>query len=175
MCTIGDSDTTIGLWQWENLSNGFYQPKSKFQPGQVYNYHLTTDKIQSLWGDTLSDSSIVRTIFIMSENEFGSLSGQLVASKTLAHNAYVIIYDLNKKMPAEKILIDNNKLFHVPWLQEGQYKIGVFLDLDDNTVYSPGTLVPFQYSEPFTVKDDTIRIRKRWEVSAIEVSIPGVN
>jgi hypothetical protein len=111
----------------------------------------------------------------MSENEFGSLSGQLVVDKTLAHDAYVMVYPLDRKTVADQIMINQDKLFRVPWLPEGQYKIGVFLDLDDNTEYSPGKLVPFQYSEPFTVKDDTIRVRKRWEVADIYISIPGVN
>jgi hypothetical protein len=174
-CTLGDSDTLVGIWQWENLMSGFYNPISEFQPGQEYVFGIKTGTVTSLWGDVLSDTTISRRIFITSEDEFGSLSGQLDVHKTLTHNAYINIIPLDKKILPRRILVEDQNFFHALWLPEGQYMIGAFLDLDDNTKYSAGRLAPFQYSEPFTVKEDTIRIRKRWEAANISISIPGVN
>jgi hypothetical protein len=155
--------------------NGFYNPISEFQPSQEYAFVIETGTVNSLWGDTLSDTTISRRIFVTSEDEFGSLSGQLSAHGSLSHNAYINIIPLDKKILPQRILVDERNFFQVVWLPEGQYQIGAFLDLDDNTKYSAGRLIPFQYSEPFTVKEDTIRIRKRWEVANISISIPGVN
>jgi hypothetical protein len=174
-CILGDSDTLAGIWQWENLMNGFYNPISEFQPSQEYVFVIESGTVNSLWGDTLSDTTISRRVFVTSEDEFGSLSGQLSAHGSLSHKAYINIIPLDRKIPPQKILVNEQNFFQVVWLPEGQYQIGAFLDLDDNTKYSAGRLIPFQYSEPFTVKEDTIRIRKRWEVANISISIPGVN
>ena len=175
ICITGDNDTLIGKWKWENLRQGYFQPYSKFQPGRQYTYQLNTGSLFTLWGDTLQDTTISNTFFIMSEEEFGSLSGQFIIQKPLTHNVYIDILPLSKGFPAQRVMIDENNLFSIDWLPEGQYQIGAFLDLDSNKRYTPGRLFPFQFSEPFMVNEDTIRVRKRWEFSNITITIPGVN
>jgi len=62
----------------------------------------------------------------------------------------------------------------INWVSEGKYKLGGFVDIDKNRKYSPGSLNPFVFSEPFIIQDDTLRVRKRWELSDLRLSIPGL-
>jgi uncharacterized protein (DUF2141 family) len=175
VCRTAENDTITGNWRWDNLMNGSFQPLLKFQPGEEYRYQILNGLIYSLWGDTLSDSTVISTFFLLSADDYGSLSGQFIVQRPLTYNVYIDILPLNKSFSAQRIMIDEQKRFRISWLPEGQYQIGVFLDLDGNRKYTMGRLFPFQHSEPFTVTSDTIKIRKRWEVADIPVSIPGVN
>ena len=85
----------------------------------------------------------------------------------------MILQSLDKRKKSYKAVIDSEQKFHILRIPEGQYKIGGFIDLDDNGKYSPGGLFPFNYSEPFNFMNDTLRIRKRWEFSDVNFNIPG--
>jgi hypothetical protein len=71
-------------------------------------------------------------------------------------------------------LINKETTFQFKWIPEGKYKLGGFIDLDENGKFSGGKLFPFRFSEPYVVKDDTLRVRKRWELSDTIFSIPGL-
>ena len=87
---------------------------------------------------------------------------------------YIDVIPLDKKKVPVITRVDQMKNFRIKWLESGRYRIGGFLDRDGNGKYSYGNLFPFIYSEPFYFKSDTIRIRKRWELSGIEFNIPGI-
>ena len=61
-----------------------------------------------------------------------------------------------------------NEIAHIEEL------IWEFVDFDRNKQYSYGKLYPFCYSEPYYIKNDTLRIRKRWELSGLEFIVPGI-
>jgi hypothetical protein len=169
-----DSLLLPGKWTWPDLQHGFFQPAEELTPGLDYYYSFTTRQLQSLWGDTLADSTIQRTFFTISEDEFGSLSGELQIDRMPGENTYIQIIPLEKKKKTQMAIIDPRKKFIIPWVTEGQYKIGGFIDLDGNAKYSPGQLNPFVFSEPFTIQDDTLRVRKRWELSDLKLLIPDL-
>ncbi len=173
VCLDGDSVEIHGDWKWQNLSFGSFRPSGNFRPGEQYTYLFSTKHITSLWGDTLADTTYNRTFFTISEDEFGSISGNYQTNKSSEENIFVILQSLDKRKNSYKAVIDHEQNFHIQRIPEGQYKIGGFIDLDDNGKYSPGSLFPFSYSEPFNIKDDTLRVRKRWEFSDVNFNIPG--
>jgi hypothetical protein len=172
VCQDGDSVEIEGGWEWQNFSFGSFRPFGNFRPGEQYTYSFSTEHLTSLWGDTLADTTYNRTFFTVSDDEFGSISGNYQTNKLIKENIFVILQSLDKRKKSYKTVIDSEKKFHILRIPEGQYKIGGFIDLDDNGKYSPGGLFPFSYSEPFNIMDDTLRIRKRWEFSDINFNIP---
>jgi hypothetical protein len=171
-----DDSTKIlsGKWEWKNLSAGYFHIIPYFQPGQKYTFQINTKNIISLWGEALPDSQIVSRFFMISEDEFGSLSGKYTGDLSVDDRVYIKIFPLDKKREQIMVPMDTTKKFFVKWIQSGKYKIGGFFDRDRNKKYSYGNLYPFTYSEPFYIKPDTLRIRKRWESSGIEFIIPGI-
>jgi hypothetical protein len=85
---------------------------------------------------------------------------------------HLISVDKNKTTYTTSIYKEMN--FQFKWVLEGRYKMGGFVDLDDNGKYSAGNLFPFKFSEPYVLTNDTLRIRKRWEKSDVSFSIPGL-
>lgn len=168
-----DSVKVAGDWNWAGLKGGSFRPDKNWYPGQIYTYSFSTKYIKSLWGDTLTDSTLTRTFFTMPEDEFGSLTGDYVGTESIRKDIYVQLIPIEQKKKSYKVIVDENKSFKFSWVLEGKYKLGGFIDLDSDRKYSPGSLFPFNFSEPFTTRDDTLRIRKRWEVSDKRISIPG--
>ena len=169
-----DSNQIGGRWNWVGLKNGSFRPNQKWNPGQLYTYSFSTKYIQSIWGDTLVDSTLTITFFTLSEDEFGSLTGEYVSTKSNKKNVYLQLVPIEKNKKSYQTIVDADRSFKFNWVLEGKYKLGGFLDLDDDGKFTPGSLFPFNFSEPFTISDDTLRIRKRWEVSEIKFSIPGL-
>lgn len=167
-------DTVAGSWKWNEYKNGsFSLLDKKLQPGTDYHYYIQTGLVKSIWGDTLSDSLITRMFSTLSPDEFGSLSGKININPKINKNVYLIARSLGSKNINYTAAIAENNQFNFEWLPEGKYLLNGFLDLDNNGKWSPGKILPFQYCEPFYFQNDTIRIRKRWEVSNKIFEIPG--
>jgi hypothetical protein len=174
-CTDKDSNLVNGYWTWKNISHGLFSRRGGFGPSQQYSFSIHTKHLYSIWGDSLVDSTYKRIFFTLSEDEFGIVSG-IYRSKIPENSAiqiYLIPIDRNKTV--YKTSIDDNTNFQFQQVLEGKYKLGGFIDLDKNGKYSAGNLFPFNFSEPYILSEDTLRVRKRWEISDIGFSIPGVD
>ena len=170
-----DSQNVSGRWKWENLLNAEFTPKPDFLPGKEYLFSLKVGIIHSLWQDTLADTVITHRIFTRSEDDFGSLSGIYDTEKPLTSDVYIDIIPVQRRQKSLRIKVQPDKRFISRWIDEGKYRLGGFMDLNNNGKYSLGKLYPFQFAEPFYIQSDTIRIRKRWEVSDLKYSIPGMD
>jgi len=168
-----DSLIIEGIWSWKELSQCSFKPNTDFLPDRTYLYNFHTLDLESIWGDTLADTTYTRIFFTISEDEFGSLSGHLEFNEKIEEIVYVQVGGISGKPKRYTAQINNKGEFFIPWILEGQYKLGGFIDIDENGIHSPGSLNPFIFSEPFTIQNDTLRIRKRWELSDMQLSIPG--
>jgi hypothetical protein len=167
-----DSTEIRGQWKWKELSLGEFSPETEFLPERTYFYNFSTIDLKSLWGDTLTDTTMTKTFFTLKQDEFGSISGNLEYKGVPTEIVYVIFRELGDKHNYST-RVQNDLSFSIDWVLAGKYKLGGFVDLDKNGNYSPGSLNPFVYAEPFIIQDDTLRVRKRWELSDLFLSIPG--
>lgn len=167
-----DSQKVGGNWSWHNLKKGLFKPHADYNPGGEYHYHFNTKDFTSLWGDTLSDSTYYNTFFIQPEDDFGSVSGLYRTGKLPENRVYLKTLSIESRGPGYTVIIDESNNFFIPWVLEGRYKMSGFIDLNNDGKYSYGSLFPFSFSEPFIFYDDTLRVRKRWELSDIEFYIP---
>jgi hypothetical protein len=169
-----DSIKLDGDWSWTELSMGRFKPKVGFLPGKTYIYNFHTSDLKSVWGDTIAkDTTFTRTFFTLSEDEYGSVSGAITPEGNIEKSVYVLFKNLSGKRTYSG-RVDKQGTFMINWVAEDKYKLGGFVDLDQNGKHSPGSLDPFVFSEPFVIQDDTLRVRKRWELSGLNLSIPGL-
>ncbi len=169
-----DSVNLNGIWSWVELSNGYFWPDTKILPEKTYIYNFSTTNLKTLWGDTLSkDTTYANTFFTLSEDEFGSVSGELDSDGKVEEDVYILFMALSGKR-TYSVPIDESGMFIINWVPEGKYKLGGYVDRDKNGRYSPGSLNPFIFSEPYIIQDDTLRVRKRWDLSDLHLLIPGI-
>jgi len=157
------NDTLTGNWNLRELKEGGYKTYKDLDPGNDYRIILQTKLINSIWGDTLQDTVINHIFSTISEDEFGSISGRVIIDSTRFSQLYLSTVPVKRKNQSFKVIKTKNNEFKIDWLLEGFYIFKGFFDLDDNQKWSPGKMEPFQFAEPIFVKDDTIRVRKRWE------------
>ena len=165
-------DTLPASWQWDNLESGYLNIMHGYRPGQTYQFNLQSKNVRSVWGETLIDTSISRIFSTRSEDDFGSLSGIVNLPEIYAALTKLFIKPIGGRVSPMLLTAGNDKVFRVPWLLEGKYILGGYIDLDQDQKYSYGNIYPFEYAEPYYVKPDTISIRKRWEISDIDFFIP---
>ncbi len=92
-------DTLKAIWQWDNLETGYLQTKEGFMPGESYQLILQSDKVYSMWGDTLGDSTISRFFSMRSADEFGSFSGLVDMPANIVETTHLFITPLGSKLP----------------------------------------------------------------------------
>jgi hypothetical protein len=170
-CWQENGDTLDMNWNWIELREAVLKPLKGFLPGAVYHFELKTEKIVSLWNESLSDTIINRIFFSKSPDEYGSISGIVQAQLDTAADVYVYLRPL-RKTEQYRVRTSTDYRFIEPWLPEDNYQVGGYVDLDQNQKLSTGKLVPFSFSEPFNWSTDTIRVRKRWEMSDVFLTIP---
>ncbi len=174
-CLDEKGDTMKGIWHFEDLINCSFIPTMTFLPDQQYKFSINMGGITSLFNTALADSLIHHTFFMISSDEFGSLSGTTNLDSVQLEDGFIEIYPVRGNKESVLFRVDKNNTFFVQWLTAGEYQIGGFNDLDKNNSYSYGTLFPFKYSEPVFINPDTIKVRKRWEFSGIKINYPDVN
>ena len=169
-----DDKQVDAVWIWDDLENGYLTAPNGFHPGVTYRFSIRCGDIISVWGDSLTDSTVSRTFTTRSQDDFGSFSGFTDLPDDLPGITHMFIKAVGGRMSAINFRPDQDGLFRIPWLAEGKYIVGGYVDLDRNLKYSPGSINPFKYAEPYYIKSDTINIRKRWEVSDYSFGIPAL-
>ncbi len=171
-CFDGQMDTITGSWQFEDLTNCYFLPSPEFLPDQQYYYYLSLGDIRSVADTVLQDSLIQHTFFMISSDEFGSLSGVSKIDDQFISRGYIEVFPLTGNKEPKLFRINSNKTFLAEWLSAGQYQVGGYIDLDENQQYSHGSLFPFKYAEPVFIRPDTFKIRKRWEFGGVDIIYP---
>ncbi len=166
-------DTLKGSWTWKELKEGVFHLPNELEPGSNYNFSMQTGLVNSLWGDSLSDTLYSHVLSTISQDDYGSISGRVQIDATKFSQVYINAQTVKGKKQSYKTKKTRNNGFKIDRLPEGYYIFSGYLDIDKNKKWSPGKLKPFQFAEPVFFQDDTIRVRKRWEASDIVIQIPG--
>jgi hypothetical protein len=169
----GLTDTLIGKWKWQELKKGSFRLFNELEPGIDYRMILHTGLINSIWGDTLSDTLFSHIVSTISPDDYGSISGRIKIDTAKYSQLYLRAQSAKGKKQSFKPKKSENSVFRFDWLNEGSYIFNGYLDIDNNKKWSPGNISPFQFAEPVFFQEDTIRVRKRWETSDVLVQVPG--
>ena len=119
-------------------------------------------------GNPSPDTSWSITFHIVDPTETGAVSGVVVKG----HPGYEVIVARSvegRSRSETSVRAGTGGTFKIERLVAGAYMIWAFNDEDEDGVYDFGTLDPFSFAESFTVRPDTVRIRKRWETEDVTV------
>lgn len=147
-------------------------PITPFTLDSTYHMELYTSKLRSIWNQTMPDSTHSRVFSILDGSTFGAIRGEVVNAGEDADLVIITVNDIKAKESIFKTTAKQDGSFYLPQIPEGQYHLSYFLDSDSSLDYSHGTLYPFTFSEFFADYQDTITVRKRWEVEGLKLHIP---
>ena len=158
---------TIG---YPNLHIITLMPKRPFLIGEKYALLMKGHAVFDLLGNRLKDSI---TVFPMTGDDpenYGSIEGMfagfggkrnIVAARNLSA----------PKQPERQTLLPANGKFSFPLLPDGRYLLRAFDDRNGNGRLDAGTPFPWKRAEPFSLGQDTIRVRARWPVEGATIRV----
>jgi len=170
-----NNDSVHGRFEFPSAYEAEFFPDRYLTLDSVYTLKIDYSQIRNVWGDSLLDSTLIRHIKISNGDDFGEIAGSIKDENSSESIVSVKALKIGSKKISYSGWAAKDNSFKLNFIPEGHYNLSAFLDKDSNSVYSPGHLYPFQFSEPFIIKNDTTKVRKRWETSDINLIIPKSN
>jgi hypothetical protein len=167
-----NSDQIEAQLRWLNPARLLIQPMNPSLTGGVLELSITMDSIRDVSGNTYRDSVLVVSIPLFDPKKMGEAVGRVVDESDEGKGSVQITAESVGRSWRKSVSIQEPGPFRIDGLPEGRYRFSAFRDADESQVYSPGLPFPFKPSERFIVGSDTVKIRARWAVEGILLTIP---
>ena len=156
-------------YNWENPLSLTLTPKDNWIPKSHYKLSVNSNRLITLYGETLSDS--LKTISFKTSEfiGYGQLIGDFINLPDVNH--MVELYSFEKEPSIFRTVVNSDGTFKMKRLPEGNYKLFLFQDDNKNGRYSFGMIDPFSASEKFYVLTDTLKIRSNWDLELNQINM----
>jgi len=154
------------VFNWRNDSLVEMFAADKFRSN--YSYKLTF----SIAAGKDSVYSYILKFKTVGKNSFGEIKGS-VRTKNFILTNYNVKLELEAidVLPVIKYSFDSrDTVFSLVNILEAEYIMFSFIDMNSDNSYNYGYPFPFQYSEPFYVYPQSLRVRGGWIVENVVVS-----
>ncbi len=160
--------------RWIDGATVDVSPTQMLTPNMRYSITLPADALRTKTGIP-ANSSFTRTFFTAPASSLSSLSG-LVQEQRKDGQVGRFIVEATRIEPVPPLTFttaaSETGAFRVADIPEGRYVLRAYRTSGKSTHYAYGTAVPFHPAAPFAVLSDTIRVRARWPVEGITITIP---
>ncbi|NQU05962.1 MAG: Ig-like domain-containing protein [Calditrichaeota bacterium] len=131
--------------------------------GKSYTLEIDPTAFYDRSGNVSQDTAWSITFSVIDPVETGSISGKIEGQLIFP---VVGARSTEGRHITEKFADTNdNGTFTIDRLNAGEYMVWAFSDLNRDQIYYHGSLEPFRFSERFTISDDTVKVRSRWETA----------
>ncbi|PIO48042.1 MAG: hypothetical protein CMR00_06805 [[Chlorobium] sp. 445] len=147
------------------------QPQGGFELGMWYRVTVNHGKLLSARKQPLRDTLISRHFQVVSEDQFGSLEGNVVSDSAGKVILYAELLGANRFYPVLlTVQPDATGFAFVPFtlneLPEGRYFLSAFYvqqpKVSPYDKWDGGCPFPFRHAQRFALGFDSVRVRKRW-------------
>jgi hypothetical protein len=139
-----------------------------------YSITLPADALRTKTGIS-ANNGFTRTFFTAPASSLSYLSGLVQEQGKDAQGSRFIV-EATRIEPVPPLTFttaaSETGAFRIVDIPEGRYVLRAYRTSAQSTHYAYGTAVPFQPAAPFAVFSDTIRVRARWPVEGIIITIP---
>jgi uncharacterized protein (DUF2141 family) len=164
-----DSVPVVGHWEFESLVQPKYMSDSLLGKNAVYHILLDLKEVKTIFGNSIGDSLLISHFKTKDWEQLGEIAG--VVSSDNPHYKKALIWAFPMQGAGNySTSAEIGQKYQIPFLPEGQYRIQAGIDVNQNGKLDNGSELHFEYSEPFKVLPDTIKVRKRWTTEEINIS-----
>jgi len=163
-------DTTLTTLSHEDSFTLRATPDDTLAHGSLYWAKLDPHQLSDRSGNVMTDSLIAFSYTTIGADTLGQMSGTILFSDS-ADTAYPVMLSFIPAPAGERrdLTLPVGEHSYLIDLIPGNYVVSAYLDRNDNGVYDYGTIIPYVIAEPFIPPADTIRVRTRFESSAIDL------
>jgi hypothetical protein len=132
----------------------------------LYRWRIRPDRLIDLSGNYSTDTMMTGAFAVIAEGEYGTISGQVKDSRPQEVRIQLLSRMGKKIVEARPDKDGYYMLRHIP---EGDYRLMAYWDANGNLRRDPGRLVPFAFAEREVVAEDSLRVRKRWDIEQVDI------
>lgn len=154
-----------------NATELWVNPAKPLAPLCWYTFHVVLDSVRDSRGNLYRDSVFRRSFQTVDLRTTGTIEGRVMDQQGEG-KIVVSVQSVDLVPPrSASAVIGGPGPFALAELVEGKYAVQAYRDADGNGIYSPGQPFPFVPSERFTVYPDTLKVRARWGMEGVVLSI----
>jgi hypothetical protein len=157
-----------GMWSFQHLHQPVFKSDSTLLPAKIYKLQIGLSGLKSVYGNAFPDTSIQITFTTFDPALTGEIGGVVQVPDSTGQAIIIAQNTQNGKNYRHIVVV--NQPFVAPFVPEGHYLLRTIWDKNKNSQYDLGKSLPFQFSEPFVLYPDTIRVRKRWTTEGVEIN-----
>lgn len=161
--------TLPGRFRWEHGAKMVFLFDEKLKGGQLYRIRLEAAGVRDLAGNAMGEDTIETWFQTVQAEILGSVSGKILRPGIYDSATAVIRASGLDQAGGNNSITTQEEEYCFSRLLPGRYLFSAFLDLDANGRYGFGRPVPFVPAEPFTVRQDTVVVRSRWETAGVDI------
>ncbi|NOX89492.1 MAG: Ig-like domain-containing protein [Calditrichaeota bacterium] len=165
-------DTVEGFWKINTLYDAEFIPSEYLKPDASYISSLNLKEIKNYREKSAEDTLSRHYFTIISQKELGEVSGTIDVRRKTGHPIVLHLRPLSGKRFGLTTVVKKRRTFRFEYVPEGEYLLDGFIDLNENSEYDAGSVLPFRFAEPFRFMTDTIKVRKRWETAGTLIELP---
>lgn len=163
-----DSMPVDGHWKFESLLDPGFVPDTSLKKNAAYQIQINLGKVKTIFGDSLGDSLLVSTFTTKDWSLLGEIAGTVNSNIPEYQRAVIWALPLRGSGYYQTVAPVNQK-YLIQFLPEGLYQVYTGIDLNENGKLDKGSGLPFEYSEPFRVISDSVKVRKRWTTEGVNI------
>lgn len=150
-----------------------------FSNGAAYRVDIKMAALTGLNGERASDSLASSGFTVADSEDFGTITGTVSGG---SGTVVVEALDTKNRLPRRTVVQrgQNDPVdFSINELAPGKYTLRAFISRsevlqDRELTWYPGNIYPFEPADIFTVKSDTVTVRKGWETEQVNLIFPSV-
>jgi hypothetical protein len=155
--------------EWVDGNTLLLKSNLPLESHQTYTMEVVGKFWQDYAGNVCIDSLRSSRFTTLDTEQFGSISGRVLASDSLVSGIIIISARNALKQTVQLVACDAQGNFTLDQLPPGQYTLALFWDRNFNGRFDPGRLIPFHEAEFFSIYPQPVEVRARWETAEIEV------
>jgi hypothetical protein len=163
-----DSSHITGKWEFKSILNPHFIIDTLLEKNVVYQIQINLNKVKTIFGDSLGDSLLVSIFNTKDWSQLGEIAGTVNSNNPEYQKAIIWTLPLRGSgyfHTSAKV----NRKYLIQFLPEGLYRVYAGMDINENGKINKGRGLPFEYSEPFRVLSDTVKVRKRWTTEGVNI------
>lgn len=155
---------------WQNPNIVEIKPMDKLKQDAWYKFTLRCDSLKSILGKFFRDTTYTLNFKTADYKNYGAVSGR-ITNPTLCNGNYVVV--LKNKVSKEELttMASSDGNWNFEEVEAGEWNIEVYCDENGDMKYNYGRGYPFAFSEKFYIFENIIKVKPRWKVEGIVLSI----
>jgi hypothetical protein len=161
-----NNKVVTGSFDFKDLRIPVFTADTLFVLNKKYTIRIRLDSLKTIWGELVSDSVFISSFFVQKQEDLGEISGIVMCPDNSNRKAIIELKQLETNSIYNHV-VNLEKEYLIENLPAGPYFITAILDRNSNLVWDKGKTNPWEFSESFIFREDTVFVRKRWTTQGI--------